>query len=62
MNDIAKNQIRIIVDTNIWISFLITKNHDKLTELLISGKIVILFSNELLEEFLEVVKRMIYLY
>jgi putative PIN family toxin of toxin-antitoxin system len=48
---------RIIIDTNLWISFLITKNFTKLDEIIFSKKCVLVFSKELLEEFLTVAKR-----
>jgi putative PIN family toxin of toxin-antitoxin system len=48
---------RIIIDTNLWISFLITKNFTKLDEILFSKECVLIFSQELLEEFLAVAKR-----
>ena len=48
---------RIIIDTNLWISFLITKDFSKLDEVLFSNKGVLIFSQELLDEFLTVVKR-----
>jgi putative PIN family toxin of toxin-antitoxin system len=48
---------RIIIDTNLWISFLITKDFTKLDEIVFSGKAVLVFSQELLEEFLEVARR-----
>jgi putative PIN family toxin of toxin-antitoxin system len=53
---VLKN-LRIILDTNIWISYLITKNHSLLDELLINQQITILFSEELLNEFFEVINR-----
>jgi putative PIN family toxin of toxin-antitoxin system len=53
-----KNKVsRIIIDTNLWISFLITKNFTKLDEIIFSKKCVLVFSKELLEEFLTVAKR-----
>ena len=53
-----KNKVsRIIIDTNLWISFLITKNFTKLDEIIFSGKCVLVFSQELLEEFLTVARR-----
>lgn len=53
-----KNKVsRIIIDTNLWISFLITKNFTKLDEIIFSKKCVLVFSQELLEEFLTVAKR-----
>lgn len=52
----AKKQ-RLILDTNLWISFLITKDYSKLDSLLKHSEAIILFSSELLEEFIEVTKR-----
>ena len=48
---------RIVIDTNLWISFLITKDFTKLDEIIFSKKCTLVFSQELLNEFLEVVKR-----
>ncbi|MDD5151495.1 MAG: putative toxin-antitoxin system toxin component, PIN family [Flavobacterium sp.] len=48
---------RIILDTNLWISFLISKDFSKLDELIFEKKAVLVFSKELLDEFLEVTKR-----
>ena len=48
---------RIILDTNLWISFLISKDFSRLDEIIFSKKSILIFSQELLEEFLEVVKR-----
>ena len=52
-----KLKSRIILDTNLWISFLISKDFSKLDEIIFSKKSILIFSQELLEEFLEVVKR-----
>lgn len=53
-----KNRVsRIIIDTNLWISFLITKNFTRLDEIIFSKKCVLIFSQEWLEEFLTVAKR-----
>jgi putative PIN family toxin of toxin-antitoxin system len=49
--------MRIILDTNLWISFLISRSFNKLDALLFSGNCTILFSRELLEEFLTVANR-----
>jgi putative PIN family toxin of toxin-antitoxin system len=51
------NPIRIILDTNLWISFLIKKDYSQLDTLLFSNQIKLVFSKELLEEFLSVAKR-----
>jgi putative PIN family toxin of toxin-antitoxin system len=48
---------KVILDTNLWISFLITKNLSEIDELIQDRKIKLLFSNELLDEFLTVAKR-----
>jgi putative PIN family toxin of toxin-antitoxin system len=48
---------RIIIDTNLWISFLITKDFAKIDEILFSRRGILVFSQELLDEFLEVAKR-----
>ncbi len=49
--------IRIILDTNLWISFLISKDFTKLDEILFSKKYLLVFSDELITEFLTVAKR-----
>lgn len=51
------SSIRLIIDTNLWISFLITKDYSKLTSLLLSERIILIFSSELLEEFVNVSQR-----
>jgi putative PIN family toxin of toxin-antitoxin system len=51
------NVSRIIIDTNLWISFLITKDFTKLDEIIFSGHGTLVFSQELLDEFLEVARR-----
>lgn len=48
---------RIIIDTNLWISFLITKEFAKLDEIIFSRRCILVFSQELLDEFLEVARR-----
>jgi putative PIN family toxin of toxin-antitoxin system len=48
---------RIIIDTNLWISFLLTKDLSKIDSLLKGNNVKLLFSQELLEEFIEVAKR-----
>ncbi len=49
--------MRLILDTNLWISFLISSKYDKLDELLFDQNCKFLFSQELLEEFIAVAKR-----
>lgn len=48
---------RIIIDTNLWISFLITKDFTKLDDLIFSKESILVFSEELLDEFIAVAKR-----
>lgn len=48
---------RIIIDTNLWISFLITKYFSKLDEIIFEKQAILVFSQELINEFLEVSKR-----
>lgn len=52
-----KHEQKIIIDTNLWIHFLITKQYTFLDNLLENGKVRLVFSHELLTEFVEVVKR-----
>jgi putative PIN family toxin of toxin-antitoxin system len=52
-----KKTERIVIDTNLWISFLITKDNKKLDGKIKSGEIKILFSSESMEEFLAVADR-----
>ncbi len=47
----------VIIDTNLWISFLISKNFTQLDRLIDSDKIQLLFSKELIEEFITVSSR-----
>ncbi len=49
--------VRIILDTNFWISFLIKKDYSRLDSLLFSKQAILVFSEELLEEFVTVAKR-----
>jgi putative PIN family toxin of toxin-antitoxin system len=41
---------RLIIDTNLWISFIISKKLNHLETLLLSNKIILIFSIELIEE------------
>ncbi len=52
-----KDNFRVVIDTNIWISFLIGKTLAGLSEAIISDKIKILFSEELNLELVEVLRR-----
>ncbi len=48
---------RIIIDTNLWISFLLTKNFDRLDKIIKEKLPTLLFSQALLDEFIEVSRR-----
>ncbi len=48
---------KVILDTNLWISYLITDNYAVLDEWILSGKIRLIFSEALIEEFISVAKR-----
>jgi uncharacterized protein len=45
---------RLVVDTNLWISYLIKKDYKKLDDKIRRGKVKLIFSIELLDEFLTV--------
>lgn len=51
------NKVRVVIDTNIWISFLIGKTLSGLSEAIISGQVIVLFSNDLFSELIEVLNR-----
>jgi uncharacterized protein len=51
------NPLRVVIDTNIWISFLIGKSLTGLSEAIINGQVLVLFSDDLFCELLEVLKR-----
>ena len=52
-----KRKDRVVIDTNIWISFLLTKDISKLDKIFSNESIILLFSQELLDEFIEVASR-----
>lgn len=52
-----RKQHRVVIDTNIWVSFLIGKVLHGLEDLIIEGRIQLLFSEELLEELTDVLHR-----
>lgn len=53
----ANKPDKLVIDTNLWISFLISNSYSKLDKLIQANKVIIVFSDELLEEFLDVVSR-----
>ena len=46
---------RIIIDTNLWISFLLTKDFTGFDRIIDEKKIVLLFCQELIDEIVEVI-------
>ncbi|MDR9443262.1 MAG: putative toxin-antitoxin system toxin component, PIN family [Schleiferiaceae bacterium] len=48
---------KIILDTNLWISFLISHRLHEIDDLLLNNRIQLIFSKELIEEFVTVAKR-----
>jgi uncharacterized protein len=48
---------RVIIDTNFWISYLISNNFIQLDKIINSRSCTIIFSQELLDEFIEVARR-----
>jgi len=52
-----KKKNRIIIDTNLWISFLLTNDFSKLDKIFKNKTVLLLFSQTLLDEFLEVSQR-----
>jgi uncharacterized protein len=45
---------RVVIDTNLWISFLISKSFLKLDEKIQKGTVKVIFSAKLVDEFLAV--------
>ncbi len=48
---------RVIIDTNLWISFLITKEYSRLDTILSDKLVILLYSQQLIDEFIEVAQR-----
>ena len=57
MKIMAEGSLRVILDTNLWISYLISSRLIKLDLLLEHGVVRLIFSEESLGEFLEVARR-----
>ena len=53
----AKTKHRIVIDTNLWISFLLTSDYSKVDPMFADNSIKLLFSQELIDEFVEVAQR-----
>ena len=50
-------KLKVVIDTNLWISFLLSKKFQSLDKLFAVNGLVLIFSDDLLEEFIEVAKR-----
>jgi putative PIN family toxin of toxin-antitoxin system len=48
---------RVVIDTNIFISFLINRDYTKLDKIIFENKATLLLSNELIEELITVLSR-----
>jgi len=53
----AKRKDRVIIDTNLWINFLLTSDYSKLDSILSKKELTLLFSQDLISEFVEVCQR-----
>lgn len=51
------NGMRVVIDTNIWISFLIGKSLVGLADAIIANRVHVLFSDDLFSELLDVLQR-----
>ena len=52
-----KQKDRIIIDTNLWISFLLTRDFSKFDSIIANNEITLIFSEELIDEIIEVTQR-----
>lgn len=52
-----KQKDRVIIDTNLWISFLLTRDFSKFDSIIANNKITLIFSGELIDEIVEVTQR-----
>ncbi len=48
---------RVVIDTNLWVSFLLTKDYSKLDRILSHKDVTLIFSRDLIDEFTEVTQR-----
>lgn len=51
------SRIKVIIDTNLWISYLITKGFKRIDDLIYKDEIELIFSQKLIDEFVEVANR-----
>jgi putative PIN family toxin of toxin-antitoxin system len=53
----AKPKHRVIIDTNLWISFLLTNEYSQIDTMFADNNLTLIFSQELIDEFIEVAQR-----
>lgn len=53
----ARKKHRVVIDTNLWISFLLTSDYSKVDPMFADKTVILLFSQELVDEFVEVAQR-----
>jgi putative PIN family toxin of toxin-antitoxin system len=56
-SDMQNQKDRIIIDTNLWLSFLLSKDQSKIDLFFKKKLLILLFSDELINEFTEVAQR-----
>ena len=52
-----KPKDRVIIDTNLWLSFLLTKDLSKFDTIIANSEVTLIFSQELVDEIVEVTQR-----
>jgi uncharacterized protein len=52
-----KQKDRIIIDTNLWLSFLISRDNSALDSIFSENLVTLLYSQELIDEFISVARR-----
>ena len=52
-----KQKDRVIIDTNLWISFLLTRDFSKFDTIIADNEITLIISEELIDEIVEVTQR-----
>jgi len=53
----TKTKHRLVIDTNLWISFLLMNDYSKVDPLFADNAVKLIFSQELIDEFVEVAQR-----
>ena len=53
----ANKPDKLVIDTNLSISFLISNSYNRLDKHILANKVIFIFSDELLDEFLDVISQ-----